>query len=319
MFEDFAHVWTPVAFSSRLARARPLRVEVAGTALVLFRDAHGAPAALLDRCPHRGVALSLGTVVDGCLQCPFHGWRFAGSGPCVDVPWNPDVRRERLAALAVPAVELAGQVWIHTSTGDPPPQPPSVHEALLGTRTRISGIEMTWNTHWTRAMENMLDWPHLPFVHRRSIGKDLVALLGERLETLIEPHEWGWRVRTALHGQVRPGMLDFRRPNQMNLHIPVPGRELTLAVACIPMAERRTKLLLSAARNFARLPLLDGLFNRANRRIAAEDRAIVESSEPPEIPPARADRSVPTDRATLRFRHYYFSALKGSACAAPPA
>jgi phenylpropionate dioxygenase-like ring-hydroxylating dioxygenase large terminal subunit len=37
---------------------------------------HDGVGALLDRCPHRGVALSLGTITDGCLACPFHGWRF---------------------------------------------------------------------------------------------------------------------------------------------------------------------------------------------------------------------------------------------------
>lgn len=27
----------------------------------------------LDRCPHRGASLSKGTVVDGCVSCPYHG------------------------------------------------------------------------------------------------------------------------------------------------------------------------------------------------------------------------------------------------------
>jgi phenylpropionate dioxygenase-like ring-hydroxylating dioxygenase large terminal subunit len=300
-----------VAFSRQLRADRALRVSVAGTALALFRDARGAPAAVLDRCSHRGVALSLGTVAQGGLQCPFHGWRFDRAGRCTHVPWNPDARREHLGAVAVPTYELAGQVWIHTSVGTPTPAAPAVHESLLGADTRITGIEMIWNAHWTRAMENMLDWPHLPFVHRASIGKTLVPLLGERLDTLIEDHDWGWRVRTTHRGSTRPGMLDFRRPNQMNLYIPMSRRRLTLAVACVPIDERRTRLLLVAARNFARAAVFDVFFNRANRRIAEEDRAIVESSDPPEIPPASAERSVRTDAATLRFRKYYFSRLKG--------
>ena len=317
MFQDFANLWTPVAFSAQLRPGRLLRREIAGTALVLFRDAAGVPAALIDRCPHRGVALSLGTLAAGCVRCPFHGWRFDRAGSCVEVPWNPEVERERLGALAVPAQELAGQVWIHTSIGTAAAHPPAVHESLLASGTRLTGIEMTWATHWTRAMENMLDWPHLPFVHRRTIGKDLVHLLGERLDTLIEPHAWGWSVRTALRGQTRPGRLDFRQPNQMNLHIPLSGRTLTLAVACVPVDAHHTRLLLSAARSFARAPLLDAFFNRANRRIALEDRAIVESSDPAEVPPVHAEVSVRTDRATLRFRSYYYSALKGSSINPP--
>lgn len=319
MFQDFADVWTPVAFSGQLRADRALRVSVAGTAVALFRDAQGAPAAVLDRCPHRGVALSLGTVTQGALQCPFHGWRFDHAGRCVHVPWNPEARREHLGAVAIPAYELAGQLWIHTSLGTHAPTVPTVHNSLLAAQTRITGIEMIWDTHWTRAMENMLDWPHLPFVHRASIGRTLVPLLGERLDTLIEDHPWGWRVRTAHRGSPRPGMLDFRRPNQMNLHIPMRGRHLTLAVVCVPIDEQSTRLLLMAARGFARAAIFDAFFNRANRRIADEDRAIVESSDPPRIPAASAERSVRTDKATLLFRKYYFSDLHGSLCRLAPA
>ena len=42
------------------------------------RDSAGRPSALVDRCPHRNLALSLGTVhPDGNLECAYHGWRFA--------------------------------------------------------------------------------------------------------------------------------------------------------------------------------------------------------------------------------------------------
>ncbi len=86
----------------------------------------------------------------------------------------------------------------------------------------------------------MLDWPHLAFVHRRSIGKDLAPFTEESMDTLLEAHDSGWRVRAALRGASRPGMLDFSRPNQMNLHIPMRGRHLTLAVVCVPFDSRRT-------------------------------------------------------------------------------
>ena len=80
MFEGFAHVWTPVTLSSELKR-RPVHVTVAGEGIALFRGADGAVGALIDRCPHRGVKLSLGTVSsDGCLECPFHGWRTTAPG-----------------------------------------------------------------------------------------------------------------------------------------------------------------------------------------------------------------------------------------------
>ena len=61
----------------------PQAVEIAGEKLVVFRSSEDHWHALLDRCPHRGAALSLGTVTDdGSLQCRYHGWRFRGDGAC---------------------------------------------------------------------------------------------------------------------------------------------------------------------------------------------------------------------------------------------
>ena len=37
----------------------------------------GDPVAMLDRCPHRDIALSGGVVRDGLLTCPGHFWRFS--------------------------------------------------------------------------------------------------------------------------------------------------------------------------------------------------------------------------------------------------
>ena len=51
--------WYPLIESQRLRR-KPLGLQRLGEHLVLWRDADGRAVALRDRCPHRGVALSLG-------------------------------------------------------------------------------------------------------------------------------------------------------------------------------------------------------------------------------------------------------------------
>ena len=312
MFQDFANVWTPVAYSRQVRGDHPLRVSIAGTPIVLFRDADDAPAALVDRCPHRGVALSLGRLEHGCLQCPFHGWTFDRAGRCVRVPWNPDAKRANLGALAVPTRELAGHVWVYTSVSAEPGAQPTVHESLLARDARLTGIEMSWDTHWTRAMENMLDWPHLAFVHRKTIGRELARLTAGRLEIVREEQPWGVQSRVTVDGVDRPGRLDYRWPNQMNLHITLRGRKVLLAVACVPVDSLRTRMMLSIARPFLRSPVFDGVFNYSNRRIAKEDQAIVESSFPAEMPEAGLEKSVRTDSLTLRFRKDYFARLKGT-------
>ena len=47
--------------------------ELFGQAWVLFRDAEGRPSCVLDECAHRACPLSVGRVVDGQIECPYHG------------------------------------------------------------------------------------------------------------------------------------------------------------------------------------------------------------------------------------------------------
>ncbi|MBK8259354.1 MAG: aromatic ring-hydroxylating dioxygenase subunit alpha [Polyangiaceae bacterium] len=311
MFKDFANVWTPVALSEELTDRAPLGVRVAGTPVVLFRDKDGKASALLDQCPHRGVALSLGKIKNGCVECPFHGWQLNSAGQVCHVPWNPDAKLSTLRGVTIPVRELGGQVWIYTAPNATPPTEPEVHEALLRPGVRISGSRIEWKSHWTRVMENMLDWPHLPFVHRGTIGKAMVARsAGGRMDVAWEDRPWGAHTYIQIDGKREPGSLDFRWPNQMNLHIPIPGKLMIMLVACVPIDNERTTMLLTMARDFMTSRMFDWFFNRSNARIAAEDQAIVESSFPIEIPPPGEEKSVRTDGPTLMFRKRYFAELR---------
>ncbi|MFO0760276.1 MAG: aromatic ring-hydroxylating dioxygenase subunit alpha [Byssovorax sp.] len=318
MFEGFARVWTPVTLSADLRADRPLSVNVAGTPVVLFRGRDGAPAALVDRCPHRGVALSLGKVKDGCIECPFHGWRFDSTGRVCQVPWNPDAKLDALSGISIPAVERGGQIWIFTAPGEAPSAGPEMNDLFLREDMRVIGATVEWKTHWTRVMENMLDWPHLPFVHAATIGRSMTKQHQGRMDIAWEARPWGAHSSISIDGAAQPGSLDFRWPNQMNLFIPIPGKTMVLAVACMPLGADRTRLLLMMGRDFLRLPLFDPIFNWQNVKIAREDQAILESSSPAEVPPAREEQSVRTDALTLHFRKRYYAELRGSTAEVPP-
>lgn len=316
MFANFANIWTPVAISRDVKPGKALARRIAGERVVIFRDAAGKASALIDRCPHRGVALSLGRVVEGEIECPFHGWRFDGEGSNCGAPWNPDAKRQNLGAIALPLREIAGLLWLHT--GFAPQAEPPVSETLLAPDTALCAQAVVWNAHWTRVMENMLDMPHLPFVHRRTIGKGLTRLVeGGRMDILLEERPYGAHIRNKIDGVARPGALDYRFPNVMELSIDPPGRLLRLMVACIPEDDGATRLLLLTIRNFARSPLLDPIFRLMNGRIAAEDRKVVESSWPREVPPPELECSVRTDAPTLAFRRIYRQKLLGSSAHRP--
>jgi phenylpropionate dioxygenase-like ring-hydroxylating dioxygenase large terminal subunit len=218
----------------------------------------------------------------------------------------------------VPVRELASQLWIFTAPGADAPSEPQVHEALLRPGVRVSGFAVEWKTHWTRAMENMLDWPHLPFVHTKTIGRSMVGQSASRMDITWDEEPWGARTRIAIDGKAQEASLDLRWPNQMNLHISPPGKLMIMMVACVPVDGERTRLLVTMARDFMTSPIFDPFFHWANARIASEDKEVVESSFPVEIPPPGEERSVRTDGPTLAFRKRYYAELRGSSSGAVP-
>jgi len=127
--------------------------------------------------------------------------------------------------------------------------------------------------------------------------------------TSWEEMPWGGRQRSSLDGDTNLAHLDFHRPNMMSLHIPIPGKRFTILALVVPVDAQTTRLMVVGARDFLRWRGLNPLFNLSNGIIADQDKAVVESSDPPVVPPPSHEVSVATDRPTLAFRKYYFAEL----------
>ena len=115
---NLAASWYVAMPSSRLGRS-PMAVELFGKDLVAWRDRNGHPV-LMDRyCSHLGMNLSLGKIVDGCIQCPAHHWKFDRSGQCVaNQGWGepiPKTAHQRTYEL----VERCGYIWVWYGTQSP--------------------------------------------------------------------------------------------------------------------------------------------------------------------------------------------------------
>ncbi|HXK25999.1 MAG TPA: Rieske (2Fe-2S) protein, partial [Myxococcota bacterium] len=79
--------WYGLCLASELAPGEVKPLRYFGRELVAFRGRDG-PARVFDaHCPHLGAHLGVGGKVEGDgIRCPFHGWRFDGSGCLVEVP-----------------------------------------------------------------------------------------------------------------------------------------------------------------------------------------------------------------------------------------
>jgi phenylpropionate dioxygenase-like ring-hydroxylating dioxygenase large terminal subunit len=106
--------WHQVALSENVPEDEPVGVQVMGEPWVLARLS-GRLVAFKDLCPHRLAPLSAGRVVDGTLQCPYHGYRFDAGGGCVEIPaMSPDaaIPPKARCTVAADVVESRGRIWV---------------------------------------------------------------------------------------------------------------------------------------------------------------------------------------------------------------
>jgi phenylpropionate dioxygenase-like ring-hydroxylating dioxygenase large terminal subunit len=200
------HYWY-VACRSRQLRDTPLRVLLHGIPFVLFRDGRGTAGALLDRCPHRNVRLSLGRVeASGNLECCYHGWQFDVTGACRAVPGLAGaVEAKGRRVDAYPVVEQDGFVWVHPSLDGPaaaePFALPLASDPAYTTVVRAFDVESSVHA----AVENALDVPHTAYLHR-----GLFRGQGEPNRIEVEVRRWKDRVEAEYIGEPRPPGLAAR-------------------------------------------------------------------------------------------------------------
>src|SRR5262249_8152192 len=80
------NLWYFALHSRALKKGQLTHKTILGDPIVFGRTEMGEAFALRDLCPHRGVPLSSGKILDGTVECPYHGWRFKPSGQCAMIP-----------------------------------------------------------------------------------------------------------------------------------------------------------------------------------------------------------------------------------------
>lgn len=167
-FEDY---WYPVMRATDLGSA-PLSLELFGKRIMFYRD-RGTIHALEDRCPHRGIRISIGKQeFPGTFTCRYHGWTFElASGALVaaltDGPDSP--LRGKIAVRAYPVAVHAGLLWIYHGLGAPPDPATDIPAELLHEHAVI-GIRVSERAgDWRYAAENGFDEGHGKYLHRDSV------------------------------------------------------------------------------------------------------------------------------------------------------
>ena len=279
--------WHPLCLSEEVTE-QPRSFLLLNEAVVAFRDAPGV-AAFKDLCIHRGTALSLGSIEDGLLTCPYHGWRYDRTGACVHIPALPPGASipRKARAIAYRALESQGLVWVALDEPVAPlaewPRPggPGDYEIFLAG-------SWVWHSSAGRVVENGMDFSHFNFVH-----KGLTELADG---PIIKPHE----VKET-SGGIEYEYFDSLITRRYHVHIPftlhdekveADGKTSIITIIASPRTDTTCSVYTFISRNHADAVAMAGKGTEQGRdavraaiaQVFDQDRRIVESQRPEQIP-----------------------------------
>ncbi len=105
--------WYPVSWADQLKAGQIIPVMIWSEAIAVYRDQNGTVYAMEDACPHKGVALHKGELINNHITCPYHGWEFNGQGECVNIPYYPSEQKLPCAkAKSYPIREKYNIIWL---------------------------------------------------------------------------------------------------------------------------------------------------------------------------------------------------------------
>lgn len=206
----FREYWYPIAWEHQITR-KPKPLTVCGEQLVLMRDGDSIRA-LHDRCPHRGVPLSLGRrQFEGTISCPYHGWTYDledGNlvGVLTDGPESPICGR--LSVRTYPVEVRLGLVWVYIGDAEnAPPVERDIPSELTENPLVIGGRSDVRPGNWRFAAENGFDEGHAKYLHNTALWRLFKVMPAWNKTRLVERGEWLVRVQDEVHWEAQmPGL-----------------------------------------------------------------------------------------------------------------
>ncbi|MEO6164422.1 MAG: Rieske 2Fe-2S domain-containing protein [Candidatus Binatia bacterium] len=178
--------WHPVAAAAELTDEKPIRaVKILGKELVVYRDKSGNYGLVGEHCPHRLASLAYGRIDEQGIRCPYHGWKFDGTGKCLEQPAEPagSTFKDRIKQVAYPVQYLGGLIYAYLGP-TPAPLLPRWDVLVWEHGRRWIVKESVIECNWLQPMENSVDPSHLFWLHGDT------AHLAPRVKKYSERHEF---------------------------------------------------------------------------------------------------------------------------------
>lgn len=313
-----AAAWHPVALAGEVTD-EPRSVMLLGEPWVVARLEDGIFAAR-DRCPHRLAPLSIGSVVDGTLQCRYHGWRFGLGGQCVRIPSMPSesaIPARARASMPYAVAEHLGLVWIAPT--EPVCGLPQIPEWDAPGFDRIHAEPRRTSASAAQLMDNFVDVSHFATVHASTFGvPDKTEL--DPSEVTTGPWSATTRYTTWYLNHDDPLVIEGEHPLAqphivektayapfhvfMRLSFPLTDQVFSILYAMQPEAECATRIFKVMARNdFGGDPRLIEEMLEFEDRVLDEDLAVLEAFPTNRLHlDTRVEVHTRSDRLSLAYR-----------------
>jgi phenylpropionate dioxygenase-like ring-hydroxylating dioxygenase large terminal subunit len=193
------NIWYLALPGEHLKKGKLVARQIANERIVFGRDAQDKVFALKDNCPHRGVPLSDGHVLEnGNIQCCYHGWEFDAQGVCKNIPALPPGTKadiSKIRAWKYPVEEINGTVWIYipeklTPNVQPKEAVPDLHLPAGKEFLHVESIILPTNID--HSVIGLIDPAHVTFVHQSWFWRSAKSL---KLKTKnFEPTPRGFKM-----------------------------------------------------------------------------------------------------------------------------
>lgn len=194
--------WYVAALAWEL-KDKPLGRTLLGKLVVLFRTADGQPAALEDRCCHRALPLSHGTLEQQGVRCGYHGLLFDSKGQCLEVPGQTKIpTKAKVPAFHVKERDQIIWIWFGSAGNEVPTSEPPAYDIHSTGDYLFDGDVYHYDAPYQLIHDNLLDLSHLGYVHLRTIGGNASIHMNAQMK--VESDEGSVRVIRHMPDSVPP-------------------------------------------------------------------------------------------------------------------
>ena len=194
--------WYVAGFSWEL-KDKPVGRTLLSHPVVLFRTADGQVAALEDRCCHRALPLSHGSLEEQGVRCGYHGLLFDGKGQCLEVPGQAKIpAKAKVPAYHVKERDQIIWIWFGSTDKQEPASEPPAYDIHTKGEYLFEGDVYHYDAPYQLIHDNLLDLSHLGYVHLHTIGGN--AKIHMNAQMRVESDEATVKVTRHLPDSVPP-------------------------------------------------------------------------------------------------------------------